>query len=264
MLKRKIQRTTYAPGLQDRGDKPPPRRFARLWDLLYPSRHGTVFLILFTVGIYIAVRVTVPSGAEHAQLRFVDNPNAETSEFGSGSQVSYREPLSGTAYDKALRLREAAALGMAVSLSVFTRHASTGRALVTHYDVIREIAARKLLPPGIEIEDGSFRSGVSDLQFNYRSEPLSFEILALPKDPVAGSALLLRFPLPPSETNSVMYFESSNPAQVAAPFSTKEQITALGWKIRHWRGDSLPLNEAVVRELREQDDWLKSMNHGGR
>ncbi|HMS10490.1 MAG TPA: hypothetical protein PKE66_13460, partial [Pyrinomonadaceae bacterium] len=100
--------------------------------------------------------------------------------------------------------------------------------------------------------------------FHEAFEPLSFEILALPKDRAAGTALLLRFPLPPSETNSVMYFESSNPAQVPAPFCTNEQITAVGWRIRHWRGDVLPLNEAAVRELREQDKWLKSMNQGGR
>ncbi len=103
---------------------------------------------------------------------------------------------------------------------------------------------------------------MSDLRVSYRSEPLSFEILALPKDGAAGSALLLRFPLPPSETNSVMYFESSNPAHVPAPFSTNEQITAAGWRIRQWRGDALPLNEAAVRELREQDNWLKSINQG--
>ncbi|MBX3295456.1 MAG: hypothetical protein KF762_07070 [Acidobacteria bacterium] len=126
------------------------------------------------------------------------------------------------------------------------------------------MAAWKLLPPGIEIENGSFRSGVSDLRFSYRTEPLSFEILALPKDRAAGTALLLRFPLPPSETNSVMYFESSNPVQVPAPFSTNAQITAAGWRIRHWRGEALPLNEGVVRELREQDKWLKSMNQDNR
>ena len=116
------------------------------------------------------------------------------------------------------------------------------------------------MPPGIEIENGSLRSHLSELRFSYRTEPLSFEILALPKDRATGPALLLRFPLLPSETNSVMYFESAISAQIPAPFSTNEEIAGAGWKIRHWRGEALPLNDSLVRELREQDDWLKSQN----
>lgn len=262
MRSRKSQKTERTPETKERRDKPAQGRFARFRQLFDPFRSGAVLFILLTVGIYIAVRLTGPSGAQHAQLRFVEDSDPETSDFEAGSQVSSREPLSGTAYETAIRLREAGALGMAISLAVFAGHASAGNAPAAPHDVIREMAARKLLPPGIEVENGSFRSGVSDLRFSYRGEPLSFEILALPKDGAAGSALLLRFPLPPGETNSVMYFESSNPAQIPAPFSTNEQITAAGWRIRQWRGDALPLNEAVVRELREQDNWLKSINQG--
>jgi hypothetical protein len=262
MLMSRSQKLSRTSKMKERHDKPTRGRLNRLRRLFDPSRYGAVLFILLTVGIYIAVRLTAPSGAQHAQLRFVEDSNAETSDVEAGSQVSYREPLSGPAYETAIRLREAGALGMAVSLAVFARHASGGNAPAAPHDVIREMAARKLLPPGIEIENGSFRSGVSELRFSYRSEPLSFEILALPKDGAAGSALLLRFPLPPSETNSVMYFESPNPAQVPAPFSTNEQTTAAGWRIRQWRGDALPLNEAVVGELREQDNWLKSINQG--
>lgn len=262
MLKSRSQKLSRTSKTKERHDKPSRGRFVRLRRLFDPSRYGAVLFILLTVGIYIAVRLNASSDAQHAQLRFVESPSAESSDVEAASQVSYREPLSGTAYETAIRLREAGALGMAISLAVFARHASAGNAPAAPQDVIREMAARKLLPPGIEIENGSFRSGVSNLRFSYRNEPLSFEILALPKDGAKGPALLLRFPLSPSETNSVMYFESSNPAQVPAPFSTDEQISAAGWKIKHWRGDALPLNEAVVRELRAQDNWLKSINQG--
>lgn len=247
---------------KERRDTPTSPRFARLRRQLDPSRYGAILFILLAVGIYIAIRIAAPSGAHHAQLRFVDASGAEISDIQSESQVSYREPLSGTAYETAQRLREAGALGMAVSLSVFARHASTGNAPATHHEVIREIVSRKLLPPGIEVENGLFRSGQSDLRFSYRSEPLSFEIVALAKYPTTGSALLLRFPLPASETHSVMYFESPNSTQVPAPFSTIEQLTAAGWRIRHWRGDALPLNDTAVRELREQDNWMRSLNQG--
>lgn len=252
-LNRKIKGMSKAKNQQE---KPMQGRFTRLRDLFDPSRHGSVLFVLFAVGIYIAVRVTVPSGAGHAQLRFVESSRTKTSYGDAGIQASYREPLSGSEYERASRFRELGALGMAISLSVFARQAATGNAPATHHEVIREMIARKLMPPGIEVENGSFRSGISDLRFNYRREPLSFEILAQAK----GSALLIRFPLPASETNSVMYFEASNSSHLPAPFSSIEQITGAGWRIRHWRGDALPLNQSLVRELREQDEWLKSQN----
>jgi hypothetical protein len=265
MAKRKLQKPDKQNPRKERPGTASSRiGFTRLKKLFDPSRSGAVLLTVLLLGIYITVRLTAPSDEQHAQVRFVENSSAGISDVESESRVSYREPLSGTAYETALRLREAGALGMAVSLSVFQRHTTTGTVPLTATDVMRTVAHRKLLPPGIEISDGSFRSGVSDFRFSFRDDPLSFEILALPKDPITGSALLLRFPLPPSEANSVMYFESANPDQLPAPFSTNEQITAAGWKIRHWRGDALPLDDAVMRDLREQDGWLKSLNQDGK
>lgn len=263
MAKRKLQKSAKQSPRKERSGTASSRiGCSRLWKLFDPLRSGALLLAILLVGIYITVRLTAPSDAKHAQLRFVENRSAETSDVEAESQVSYREPLSGTAYDTALRLREAGALGMAVSLAVFATQAAGGRPPQGPIEVVRDVAHRKLLPPGIEIAESSFRSSVSDFRFSFRDDPLSFEILALPKDRITGPALLLRFPLPPSETNSVMYFESANSLQVPAPFSTNEQITAAGWKIKHWRGDALPLNDAVMRDLREQDGWLKSLNQG--
>lgn len=262
MMNRKIQNTKPASAPKERGDKSTRRRFARLRPLFDPSRSSAVLLIVVTVGIYIVVKLASPSDTHHAQLRFVEGSRPESFDTETGSQISYREPLSGTAYETALRLREAGALGLAVSLSVFAKHASTGNAPATHREVIREMAIRKLLPPGIDVENGSLRSRLSELRFSYRLEPLSYELAALPKDGAEGSALLLRFPSAAGESNSVMYFESATSAQVPGPFATNEQITAAGWKIRHWRGDALPLNEPLVQELREQGNWMKSVSHG--
>ena len=257
MVKWKIKNASNS---RKQPDKPAPGGFARLCELFGSSHYGTVLFILLTVGVYIVVRITAPSAARHAQMRFIENAGSDAPYRDAGTEVTYREPLSGSAYDTALRLRETGALGLAVSLSVFAREASTGNAPVNSFDVIHDVAARKLLPPGIQIDNGSFQSILSDLRFSYRSDPLSFEILALPKE--SGPALLLRFPLPPNESNSIMYFESQMPAQLPVPFSTIEQITGAGWKVRHWRGDALPLNETVIRELRENNEWLKSQNQG--
>jgi hypothetical protein len=260
MSKTKAKNTRLAPDLKGL-DGSEPRRFAGLRRLFDPSRSGAILLVLVMVGVYLAVRLTVPSGPGHAQLRFVEGPLSQTSYSASGTQASYRDPFSGPVYDSAVRLREAGSLGLAVSLSVAARHFSGGAAPSTQQEVVREIVARKLVPPGIEVEGGLFRSSVSDLRFTYRSEPLSFEVVALPKDR-SGSAVLLRFPLPTGEANSIMYFESQVPVQLPAPLNTTEQITAAGWKIRHWRGDAMPLNETVIRDLREHDEWLRTQNQG--
>lgn len=257
MVKRKIKERA-----KPKENQIQPRNgiMARLRRHFDPSRYGAILFILLIVGVYVAVRVTVPSGAEHAQLRFVENGSVAPFNDGAGSQISYREPLSGSEYETALRLRELGALGLAVSLSVFAKQASTGNAPVSHHDIIRELTAQRLMPPGIHMENGSLRSNISDLRFTYRIEPLLFEILALPKDRATGPALLMRFPLPASETNSIMYFESQNLAKLPSPFGPTEQLTTAGWKIRHWRGEALPLNETVIRELHEQDEWLRSQN----
>ncbi|HEV8591399.1 MAG TPA: hypothetical protein VGQ55_04785, partial [Pyrinomonadaceae bacterium] len=86
--------------------------------------------------------------------------------------------------------------------------------------------------------------------------------IALPSGGVQGPAMMFRFPLPPSGSNSIMYFESSGQQPLPAPFSTTEQLAATGWTIRHWRGEALPLDEAAVRDLREQDAWLKTVVKG--
>ena len=261
MSKTKTKKTRLAPELKGLDDRPIPRQFAYLRKLLDPSRSGAILFVLVVVGVYLALRLTAPSGPGHAQLRFVEDHLSEASNSGSETQVAYRDPFSGPAYDTAVRLREAGALGLAVSLSVAARHLSTGAAPSTQQEVVHEIVARKLVPPGIEVENGLFRSSVSDLRFTYRSEPLSFQIVALPKNQL-GSAVLLSFPLPKSDANSIMYFESQVPVQLPAPLSTTEQITAAGWKIRHWRGEAMPLNETVIRDLREQDEWLRTQNLG--
>ena len=56
----------------------------------------------------------------------------------------------------------------------------------------------------------------------------------------------------------MIYFEASSTAQTPVPFSSNEQLSSAGWKIRRWRGDALPLNETAMRELREQSDVLRA------
>lgn len=193
-----------------------------------------------------------------AQLKFVENPTGPIAESATDAGQSLKPVFTGEAHDTVQRLRECGSLVMAVSLSAFEEFRIHGQFPTSLGAVLNGVHKRSLLPPGIEIRDGEFHSPLSKLKFSYRSDPFSFVIFSLPLDGVQGSAMLFRFPLPPSGANSVMYFESSKQRVLPAPFSTTEQLMAAGWTFRYWSGETLPLDEAPVRELQENDAWLKS------
>lgn len=225
----------------------------------YPVLIAT-FLV---VAIYFVVRA---SGYEDnpAQLRFIESPRDQTGVVTTVAGQPSKPVFSGEAYETAQRLRECGALLMAVFLSAFEEFQKRGHFPTTSNVIIADLQKRTLLPPGIEINNGALRSSFSELKLNYRSDPFSFEIISYPITAAHGSAILFRFPLPPSETNSIMYFESGSGAAAPFPaqFSTVEQLSAAGWSIRHWRGERFPLNESAVRDLHEQDSWLRSVNKG--
>ncbi|HMQ05163.1 MAG TPA: hypothetical protein PKD26_14680 [Pyrinomonadaceae bacterium] len=224
--------------------------------------HRTLITPLLVVALYFTARTFYGGNDKSVQLKFVENSSEQTVVSGTSEVEPSKPVLSGEAYETAVRLRESGALLMAVSLSSFEEFRMNARFPATVNEILTGLQKRSLLPPGIEIKDGALRSTLSELKLNYRAEPFSFEILSLPISNHGGSAILFRFPLPPAEANSVMYFEAQNPVQLPAPFSTNEQITAAGWKIRHWRGGAMPLNETVIRDLREQNEWLNSQNQG--
>lgn len=231
-----------------------------LWWGRYRDYRALITLLL-VVALYFTARIFYGGQDRTVQLKFVETPSDQT---GSGTPgVETLKPvLTGGDYETAMRLRESGALLMAVSLSSFEEFRVNGKFPATVSEILSGLQNRSLLPPGTEVKDGALRSTLSELKLNYRAEPFGFEILSLPISNPEGSEILFRFPLPPAELNSMMYFEAQNPVQVPVPFSTTEQITAAGWKIRQWRAEAMPLNETVIRELHEHDKWLKSQNQG--
>lgn len=147
---------------------------------------------------------------------------------------------------------------MAISLSAFEEFRNRGSFPLDISQLLTRVQGRLLVPPGIEIRDGEFRSLLSELEINYRSDPFSFEIFSSPARGVRGPAMLFRFPLPPSGAKSVLYFESATKPGPPAPFSSTEQLAATGWTIHHWRGEALSLDEAAVRDLNATAAWFKS------
>ncbi len=236
------------------------RFLARLAELRgYP----TFITTLLAVAIYFAVR-TFGVEDNPAQLRFVESPTDKTGDTTSEAGQPLKPVFSGESYDTAQRLRECGALLMAVFLSAFEEFQKQGHFPATINLTLADLQKRSLLPPGIEIREGVLRSPLSELTLNYRSDPFSFEIFSFPTSTAQGPPILFRFPLPPDEKNSIMYFQFSSGTipHIPASFSTPEQLAAAGWSIRRWRGEPLPLDELSVRELNEQDGWLRSLNQG--
>ena len=237
-------------------------RFFSRWERFRGYTALMMALIFFAV--YLTARTYHQGTDAAAQLKFVDSASEQPADLRPSGFGPPKQILSGEAYDTALRLRESGALLMAVSLSSFETFRISGRFPSTAIEVFSDLQKRSLLPPGIEIRAGAVRSPSSELTLNYRPEPFSFEIVSVPTSGNVGPAILFRFPSPPGEANSIMYFQST-PGRtpiITSQFGTPEQLSAAGWSIRHWRGEALPLDDSTLRDLQEQDAWSKSLNRG--
>lgn len=218
------------------------------------TRHVGVLLVFCFVGIYVTFRILSPQ-SEAAQVRFIETRGSESGQDSSKAESQFKDPFSGTEYDNAVRLRETSALGMAISLSVLSLNTRTGKLPSNVTEVTRHLHTTRLLPPGIQYNNGIIASEQSTFQIAYRREPFSFEVLAIPRSD-KGSQLLFRFPLPQSEPNTVLYFEANRDQPIPRALLSTEQLSASGWKIRHWRGDALTLNSATLESLLEQTSLL--------
>ncbi len=218
------------------------------------SRNAGVLVVLCFVGVYGLLRILSPQ-SNAAQVRFVEAPGIESSPEKPDSEKQLKNPFSGPEHEQALRLRETSALGMAISLSVLSFNTRSSILPQNVAGISENLTASKLWPPGIELRNGIIISEESIFHIAFRRQPFSFEVLAIPRSD-RGSQLLFRFPLPQSEPNSILYFEADRDQPTPAALLTTEQLSAGGWKIRHWRGDALTLNATTLESLREQSSLL--------
>lgn len=250
--RKRMKPETNKDTMLDRIGRPSLRRF------MIGGKYSFSLVIVASLVLLYAVAVNYRRNHDPAQLRFIENPTGPSAEPRTETKQTLQPIFAGEAHDTVQRLRECGALLMAVSLSAFEDFRIHGEFPTSPDVLLTGIQKRSLLPPGIEIKDGAFHSSLSELKISYLSDPFSFEIVSSPLEGVQGPAMLFRFPLPPSGANSVMYFESSRQPVLPAPFSTTEQLAAAGWTIRQWQGEALPLDEAAVRDLQENDAWLRS------
>jgi len=220
----------------------------------YTYSMGIVSLL---VSLY-AVAFNYRGNHDPSQVRFVENAAEAAAEPAADASQTLKPIFAGEAHDTAQRLRECGALLMAISLSAFEEFRTHGNYPANIGALLTGIQTRSLLPPGIEVVNGELHSSFSGLKLNYRPEPFSFEILAMPSNGSQGLPMMFRFPLPLAGANSVAYFESRHPYILPAPFSTTEELAAGGWAIRQWRGEPLPLDKKAIRDLQENESWLKS------
>ncbi len=224
----------------------------------FEGRYSFSMGIVSLLVLLYAVAFNYRRNHDPAQVRFVENAAEAAAEPAADAGRTLKPVFSGEAHDTAQRLRECGALLIAISLSAFEDFRTHGSFPANNHALLTGIKTRSLLPPGVEVVNGELYSSFSEMKLNYRPEPFSFEILAMPSNEAQGPAMMFRFPLPLAGANSASYFESRHAHILPAPFSTAEQLAAGGWAIRQWRGETLPLDEKAVRDLQEHDEWLRS------
>ena len=227
----------------------------------------TLILTAICVALYITARAYYGDADRTAQVKFFeDHSEQDTMSEMQGQTKHAKQIFSGDGYNTAFRLRECGALLLALSLSAFEEFRVHGKFPQSADVILADLQKRSLLPPGTEIKNGALHSDLGELKLSYRMNPIALEVLSVPPAETYGPALLFRIPMPAGEANSMTYFRSSELTNFAvpAPFSRPEQLVSAGWSIEHWQGDALPLDDSALRDLHENDAWLKSLDQGSK
>lgn len=227
---------------------------------------GVAALVLLLVAVFGGLRLFSGNGVP-AQISFVERFPADAEEIAVSNDRILPAPeiFKGEVYQSAIRLRETAALGMAISLVVFAEFAEKGNVPPNLERIFLSISERGLMPPGLEIQNGEILSPESVFVVRYQSQPLRFEIVSRPKE--AGSpALLLRFPLRSLDGRTITYFQSK-PAAAALtpapePFAALEQLVAGGWTMERWRGEIVaPKDKNAIQILADEKRLLSELSN---
>lgn len=235
-------------------------RFFSRWERY--RGYSTMILTAMCVGLYITARAYYGDADRTSQVKFVEDHLEAIADPDRQPNQSSKKIFSGQAFDTSFRLRESGALLLALSLSAFEEFRVHGKFPQSADVILADLQKRSLLPPGTEIKNGALHSDLGELKLNYRMNPIALEVLSAPPAETYGPALLFRIPMPAGEANSMTYFRSSALTNftVPAPFSSPEQLVSAGWSIEHWQGDALPLDDSALRDLHENDAWLKSLD----
>lgn len=218
-------------------------------------------LVLLLVCVFGGLRL-LSARQTQGQVKFIERPNLESDDKTNEDRI-YTSPeiFKGEVYDTSIRLRETGALGMAISLAVFAKTAEQSNVPPNLETIWSLISERKLMPPGMQFENGELMSPSSVILVRYQSQPLRFEILSRPKKDLNSPAILLRFPLTSLDRRTITYFQSTsvNARDIPAPFAPLEKIVSAGWTMEQWRGEILPKAETQAQILEEEKRLLMEL-----
>ena len=163
-------------------------------------------------------RVTIERGAKGAE--------AERAAAHLRLQVVQRA-MDGEVATTADRLREAAALAAAASLVLVNER---GAIRAKGWNLIRSVAARKLLPPGAAFTDQTnvLATPYGSLVLHFRSAPLGVEVLSVGKDK-NSPALIVRVG-GEADSSKVWMATTLDRVQLPRPFADEPEVIAAGWQ----------------------------------
>lgn len=222
-------------------------------------------LVLLLVAVFGGLRL-FSGNRNPAQVSFIERSLADAEEIVVSSDRILPAPeiFKGEVYQSAIRLRETAALGMAMSLVVFAEYAERGSLPPDLDRILVSISERGLMPPGLEMQKGEVLSPASVFVVRYQSQPLRFEIVSRPKD-AESPALLLRFPLTSLDGRTITYFQSKPAAALTPapePFAALDQLVASGWTMERWRGEMVaPKHKNAIQILAEEKRLLSELSN---
>jgi hypothetical protein len=232
-----------------------PERLARLTSY---ATFNVGVLVLILLGVVIGFRI-VRQREQPTQLRFYEQAGqVSTGDEPGQRQAPVQQIFSGEVYDTAVRLRETSALGIAISLAVFGEAAGKGDVPASLEHIWAALERRSLMPPELVPEGNGLSSPTSVFAVRYRSHPLQFEVISIPRENAEGPALMFRFPIPATSDKSLSYYRSSiaRRSEVPPPFASPEQLFSIGWTIETWRGELIPRDEGILKMLsEEQNAW---------
>jgi hypothetical protein len=194
---------------------------------------GVVLLLLYAGDIRRAL-----TGHYNPRISFEQGAQASTRRKGRRANESSTQAavFDGEVYRTEGRLREASAVVIAATLAGVAR--STERRPVRTVDeLLEEIAARRLLPPGVEIvrEHRLLVSVHSTIHVRFRPDPFGVEVLSLGRERRDGPGLLLRVPDEGADSSQrrQRYFYSFRLEDISVPeaFASASAVQAAGWQI---------------------------------
>ncbi len=199
------------------------------------------------------------------QIQFRDSEAAtEVEKTKIENQRQTHQIFGGEVFDTSLRLRETAALGFAVCLSILDEAKQKRQIPGSTGSLLNAVISRDLMPPGLKIENGEIRSETSVIYIRYNLAPLQIEFVSLPQDSNFGPALMLRFPLGSADGKNITYFQSSKTENVRLPKAfapAHEILRSGGWTSETWRTAELVggANQDYSRMLSEEQEELKKI-----